>query len=127
MISNNFDHVPAATRLPRELNRYEALLSLNDLRQIFKNRCRNDKRFYGSDTFSYIYLPIKKLLYGRKPSKDSVNQYENFQVMIYQVNGDAELKVPMDFESIFDARIYASFQLCGQELFYSPNGIQGKK
>ena len=47
--------------------------------------------------------------------------------MIYQVNEDAELKVPMDFESIFDARIYASFQLCGQEFFYSPNGIQGKK
>ena len=33
--------------------------------------------------------------------------------------------VPMEFESIFDAPIYASFQLCGKEIYYSSNGIQG--
>ena len=53
--------------------------------------------------------------------------YENFKVFIYGDTAGAEEVVPMDFPTIFDAHIYATFLVCGAEFYYSPSGIHGIK
>jgi len=77
-----------------------------------------------SDLHAFDLGSFKNKLLFKKAKKDVSNKFGNFQVFIYDVTPESESTIPIEFETFFDAPIYATFQLCGKEIYYSPNGIQ---